>query len=402
MRKPKSNGHLVYMVKWPLFDRDLERFGLLHFYQENYQITIVDLSLILHPEIPFYPRPERLPNDIEVLQPKTWSEFNTFGRNISSANLIFFFFQSFGFSRQTFRPLRLIAQIRVPYAIQGISPLPGVGKNDLNPRLFELSVLFKRFIHMNLKNSLVARLKPQWFGIPMAKYALVPCEEKLSISGNSLVDEKTKIIPLHTDDFERFRNFKIHKKKSKKKAVFLDQNMVYHLDYIEINAKPIDENKYFEALRSAFSAIEEKTGLSIEIAKHPRAKYEDYDPRFGSRPIFSDQTIEMVRDSDLVLAHHSTAISFAVLLQKPIAILVTQDMYTRHPVDKNCFNALTAELGTELRYIDDLDSDTFENLFKVDLTLYAQYISRYLRHPNACDKSYWDLVSSSITEFKAT
>ena len=199
MRKLKSIRHLVYMVKWPLFDRDLERFGLLHFYQQNYQITIVDLSLILHPEIPFYPRPERLPNDIEILQPKTWTEFNALEENISSANLIFFFFQSFGLSRQTFRPLRLIARIHIPYVIQGISPLPGIEKVQLNPGLSGLSVLFKRIVHMNLKNSLVARLPPKWLGIPMAKYALVPCEEKVSISGNSLVDDQTKIVPLHTD-----------------------------------------------------------------------------------------------------------------------------------------------------------------------------------------------------------
>ena len=255
---------------------------------------------------------------------------------------------------------------------------------------------------MNLDNSIISRLSPKMLNIPAAKYALVPCAEEVSISGNSLVGPKTQIVPLHTSDYETFRKSDLskvqHNSAENRKAVFVDQYTPYHIDYIHMKARPIDPGIYYAKLRAAFDAIEDKIGIQIEIAKHPRAKYENADPRFGGRPIHEGRTMEMIAESDLVLTHNSTAISFAVLMRKPIAFLNSKYLYQIHPASRASFDALSKELGSPLRMIDDLSAEVFEGLFDIDQYRYSRYAEQYLRHSKAQDRPYWDIARSFINE----
>ena len=238
--------------------------------------------------------------------------------------------------------------------------------------------------------------------ITYAQYALVPCAEEISIFGNSLVGPKTQIVPVHTSDYETFRNADLAEAQPKsggvKKAIFVDQNTPHHIDYLQLNGRAVDAEAYYTQLRKTFDTIENNAGVKIEISKHPRAVYDDADPCFGGRPIYGGRTVEMIAESDLVLTHHSTAIGFAILLRKPIAFLVSKELYNRHPVDRACYDALSKEVGSPLRFMDKLNEKMLDGLFNVDLALYDSYASRYLRHPDAKDAPYWDSAKAFIPE----
>jgi hypothetical protein len=299
----------------------------------------------------------------------------------------------------------MLARTRTRYAIQGTASMPGLAHHVHQPMSQPLSTFWRRLRHMNLKNSIVSRLSPKMLNIPAAKYALVPCAEETSIAGNSLVGPQTRIVPLHTADYEAFLNSGLltamRTPQKINKAVFVDQNTPYHVDYNEINARKIVPDAYYRQLRAAFDAIEDTTGIQIEIAQHPRATYEKNDPRFGGRPIYIGRTMEMIAESDLVLTHHSTAIGLAILMKKPVAFLVSKELYQRHPADRACFDALCKEVGSPLRFMDQIGEDLIDGLFNVDPDLYDRYAARYLRHTDAQDAPYWDAAKTYITEISS-
>jgi hypothetical protein len=62
----------------------------------------------------------------------------------------------------------------------------------------------------------------------------------------------------------------------------------------------------------------------VVIAAHPRANYDE--SLFEGRAIYRLATAELVRDTEFVLAHTSTAMSYAVLNGKPLVFIYTAGM----------------------------------------------------------------------------
>lgn len=111
--------------------------------------------------------------------------------------------------------------------------------------------------------------------------------------------------------------------------VFLDENLPFHRDLINksiTNTNLVDPEKYYKPLNKFFSKIETKFNKKIVIAAHPTANR--HANHYDGRPIYFLRTNELVRHADLVLAHGSTAISFAVI-HKKILRLITSDEIVR-------------------------------------------------------------------------
>lgn len=109
-------------------------------------------------------------------------------------------------------------------------------------------------------------------------------------------------------------------------CVFLDNAQAHNPD-IGVEGMPyIDKARYFASLNRFFKLTEERFGLPVVIAAHPKS---DYPPDlFEGRRILKDLTPQLVRDADLVLCHHSTAIGYAVLARKPLLFFYTGEMGT--------------------------------------------------------------------------
>ena len=91
-----------------------------------------------------------------------------------------------------------------------------------------------------------------------------------------------------------------------------------------VGLRPIDPERYFSSLNVYFARLEAVLGIRVVIAAHPKANYQA--TRFDGRTIIAGRTPELVRDADLVISHHSTSISYAVLAEKPIVFVYTSDM----------------------------------------------------------------------------
>ena len=138
---------------------------------------------------------------------------------------------------------------------------------------------------------------------------------------NYKISSKTKIILSHSFDYYKYLEFSKLKIKPNLKyrfAVFLDEGVTGHPDYHYLNLNPFcDHQVYFEELKKLFDILENKLDLKIIIAAHPKIDYSKFKNEF-SRKIFYNKTIELVKNSNLVLSHMSTSINFAVIYNKPI------------------------------------------------------------------------------------
>jgi hypothetical protein len=135
-----------------------------------------------------------------------------------------------------------------------------------------------------------------------------------------------RIIPINLIDYENFifskNGVNINNKISY--ILFLDSWIIGHPD-IELNDFGyINSSHYMEVLNKFFDMTELKFNSKVLIAAHPKAVYAP--ETFGGRKIFYGQTPELAKSAYFIIAHHSTAISYAVLAYKPVIFIYTETM----------------------------------------------------------------------------
>ncbi len=136
-----------------------------------------------------------------------------------------------------------------------------------------------------------------------------------------------RVVPINFFDYDRYMEARAGRGGvlvQGRYAVFLDSNLPYHSDLEFCGYRHIDPLAYYGSLNRFFGLLERQHGIRVVIAAHPRANYDA--ATFEGRPIYRLATAELVRDAEFVLAHTSTAISYAVLNRKPLVFIYTAGM----------------------------------------------------------------------------
>ena len=203
---------------------------------------------------------------------------------------------------------------------------------------------------------------------------------------HSSIGTKTKIIKSHSREYDIHIKLKSNKKFIKnnyKYAVFLDQYLPFHTDAKLIknfNSK-VTEEKYFPAMNDFFSLFEEQTKTKVIIAAHPKADYERNNKNFwNGRLFYKSKTYELIQDSSYVLAHTSTAFSYAIILKKPM-IFLTSDEYMKS-YDNFRVHGYANYFKQPLFNIDHVKrNDLKKDLKKIDQKIYKKYFEDYIKYP---------------------
>lgn len=105
-------------------------------------------------------------------------------------------------------------------------------------------------------------------------------------------------------------------------VVFLDEFFPLHPDLLHFSRNHrADPEAYYRTMNAFFDRYEKRTGLRVVIAAHPKS---DYGPAaFGGRETVKYRTVELVRDAEAVFLHSSASLTFALLFDKPLALLCT-------------------------------------------------------------------------------
>jgi hypothetical protein len=164
-------------------------------------------------------------------------------------------------------------------------------------------------------------------------------------------------------------------------AVFLDQYVPFHSDYLyNKNSPRYDPDAYYSTLLKYFAAFEKQTGLHVKIAAHPRSKYEERGDLFQGREVTRGKTAELVRDATIVLLHGSVALNFAVLYRKPV-IFITLDMFKETRLG-SLTNEAAHRLGKSPINISEPHEMDFEGEFRFDPSKYERYQDAFIKTKN--------------------
>jgi len=388
---------LLYLVKRPLSPRDAERFGIAHALAAGHHVRVFDITRPSHPTLPADPGPVWRHPGLMLESFADWAALRARRAAFAEADLILALNQSFGLSRNTLPPLRLIAASRTPYLLLAPS-LYGSAAPMLRelPAGRRLTQAWSRLRLADPVNSLIARLPPGWLGIPPARFIVY--NGLASIKPNSLVGRATQPIPAHTADYDQALGLiAAGQAQSADVAVFLDQFVPFHSDLTQIKSNlRVEPAPYYAALRGLFDRIERELGLRVVIAAHPRADYHRRPGLFGDREVVQGKSVEMIARSRLVLAHISTVTGLATVFNKPVMVITTRPQYAFHPNHTQAYDDLSRALGTRLHFIDDPATVDLADALTIDQTAYTAYRDRYLRHPEAPAGRLWEIVFAQV------
>ena len=111
---------------------------------------------------------------------------------------------------------------------------------------------------------------------------------------------------------------------------------------------------------------------------------------------------ELIKNSEFVITKGSTAISFAVLFNKPI-IYYTTDEYENFAGTKIIIKSYSSYFNKSPINIDkNYMNINFEEEFIIDQKLYENYKNLFIKSPGSIDKISWEILKEKLLLLFAT
>lgn len=399
---------IVFLVYWPITEREVEKWSFSYLASEGFEVIVYDLSPLLNRDaLKKSPITTAIKAEY-IFELDSFREFEKKVKDIAQAAVFIDFIMGLSeIDLKTERVFRILKKCSATYFVisAGTVPVPAFAENSsqirkklinkaqnaLNPRILVNFILRKLIV--------LARQLTDFYAMPAMIFG--GNSEVLAAYVRTHGIDRKKIVPIHSLDFDTFLNYTqgscVRQEPLEGTCVFLDEAATSHSDFILMNLKPIGEEKYFPSMNKLFNIIEERTGLKVVIAAHPRSKYEDIPEVFGGRKIFKGKTVELVDKSSMVITHASTSVSFAILFNKPILFVKTEEM-GRHRHYNASIDLMAATLGLQPLNI---DSQAEMEHFSFDYTAwpknkYEDYKFKYVKSGGLADLKVWEIVAQEI------
>lgn len=215
---------------------------------------------------------------------------------------------------------------------------------------------------------------------------------KRYLSSSALVN-RTDII--NHPDYEKFRFNKNIPIINTDYIIFCDTYFPFHPDLtVYYNCKNLPDGKSYQTtLKHFFDYLENVYKMPVIIAAHPKANYKGNE--FGNRQIIQYHTDNLVLNSKMVIQHASNSISYAVLKNKPVAFITTNDYNNVRHLKRN-LALLASTLGKEAY---NLDKTQFEKIkiTPIDDVKRKQYIYTYLTSVSTENLKNWEILKTIVS-----
>lgn len=199
------------------------------------------------------------------------------------------------------------------------------------------------------------------------------------------------IIKVHSFDYDQYISAE-SKSLQSGIAVFLDEDMPYHSDFIYNNIPSVvSAELYFQSIKHFFSVIEKQMRVKCVIAAHPRSNYNgDRSWCYRSYQIEKNNTSLLIQQADVVIAHSSASIQLAVIYDKPV-ILITTDEIMQTSYHKY-IEEFSKELGCSIINVDKVKKSDKITIEEIDHKKYAQYKYSHITMLKQNTERLWDII----------
>ncbi len=384
---------LCLVIKNPFKLTDIKRFNINEL-NKNFDLIILDCSAWLLPES----IKTRGVSTISLPNLKVIKNKNDLRDALTNnGGYALDFVGLFSFNAVTLFNILKKKDIKIIVIDSGPFPSPGPTKSSLNVKdkisIIIKNKLFVRFIYarlLKIYQFLSADMTPDIALVSGSSWMYNP---RFSLA--------RRIIPAHSFDYETFIEVNEFPKKDEVAyAVYLDENLVFHEDNKEMNLKPpVSVPHFLIQLEMMFREVESITGLSVKVAAYPSSDPSIYREYFKGRDIVMNNTAEMIKNAQLVFAHASTAISFAVLWRKPVFFI------TNNEISKSWYfadiEAATRAIKRPLINLDNFPifSSYFIKWDSIDNEAYEKYEWTYIKCKTSEKISLWMILKREIKDF---
>lgn len=386
--------------------RDYQRFGVETLEQNGFKVEIWELSRILFRNAYDYDvsnSPVNLKTNFKGY--RLFESMKEILNEISKLDKTNLIICSLGYTVNSYFIYRAISKKGITtYAITALSNIPYVDAN--NDEHLNIANYIKWFINKIKKITLHRLIHSIFISISQRLLGIAPITYSLNSGGRACylypkyfpITTKTKDIMIHALDYDLYlREKEIPVSVENDLGVFLDQNLVFHPDYLFMKWAPhITENEYFPRICNFFEMLETNYNIRIVIAAHPSSSYETQGDYFSGRQVIKGKTIELVRKSRFIIAHSSFSTNYAVLFKKPIIFITTNQLNNSHLGRLN--HKLAEMLGKKSINLNEQFNIDWEFEMKVNEQKYLEYKNKYIKKQGTEELPFWQVAANHIKQ----
>ena len=208
--------------------------------------------------------------------------------------------------------------------------------------------------------------------------------------GNQLtfdrISENKKKFKINSFDYDFYLVNKEFKTQRSNKIVFIDSAIENSFEYnlLGLVKNQFSKEKYWDSMLNIFQKIEsQNTNSQIEVAAHMRRNIFDTPIK---RNFTFDKTLELIKNSNLVISHGSLSIQWAILFKKPIILVYVENFKYLALENTREINNLSEILGLKKIIVDKNFNINMNNIslndLKVDDNKYNNFIKKYINFEN--------------------
>jgi len=373
---------VVYLITSPLSKRDYDRFGIQRWLDRRWNVKVFDFTKFLKPEFWDHVDGKKLSIAFEGLT--IFDDLDSALSSIENLEDGAVFIDLLHTSSGTPQQMRHAAKKKGVSLKLKLGSLPNMQSDGL---------IFYNIVQKALKDpvgffpKVINKIKEFREDVP----------DYWVIGGTASLQNTSKgnpsIIKAHNLDYDFIITNNTPKiGQNDGGLVFLDDAVADHSDYVHLGIKPyVTAENYYPAMNVCLLQIGEALNYVVKIAAHPRS---DYDKKSfkNSFPILKDQTFELIKQASLVVAHGSTALQWAVLMKKPIIILITDEM-EKNSIVKADINLMASELGKHAINVNKIQENyDWKQHLNVDELKYQNYVETYVKQTGSPEKPVWEIV----------
>ncbi len=385
------NKQLVIFVTTPLIQRDIKIYGVDFYEQQGINTYFFNLWPLFSKGLQ-HKTDINFKNQIEIDSVKClYTELLRFKKQNS------IFLSDVGFRKKSFILYLLLTVLRIEYSFvdnwYAILPdikfkerfLRNVRKN-LFVTLIKILKLFEKYI-LSLPEFVFE------FFLRKPKFVFLPT--KKSFHSKIFIGKKTIIIPYSSfnyDDFITAEESNVVSILNENYFVFIDQYLTNLPDFARNGTINPLTSDYYNSLNSCFNKIKSDMCVEFVIAAHPRRSLEEKKV-FDTENLFIYKTFNLIRYSDFVIAHYSNSIFWAVLLNKPVVLIITNEM--KGTFIEDTIRAFADELKQEVYNIDDEFKININDL-SVNKLVYEQFITNHIVYNRDTKLKTYEIIYNTI------
>ena len=378
MKKNRSLKNIIFLIATPLTKRDFIRYGIKTYIDNGIECFIYDFTSIYNYNYLSYK------NSVDLMLEKTViisNEINLikYVSKISKDSIIISHIYP---NNKTKNLFDILDGNSLVYGFVFTGLIPFSLQSEPKLRDIIISALKKpKKVLLAIKNLALYKSIKQMYNPSFIMYAGLKVKDYYRFKPTT----QTKLIKCNSFDYDNYLELEEKNELriiSEEYIIFLDEYVPYHPDNLINNNQPnCNPETYYNYLNNYFNKIEKELNTSIIIAAHPRSEYKKIGNKFDGRKIIINKTNNLVKYSKFVIAHSSTAISYAALYGKYINTIYSND-YSKG------FNKVISLISTELKinpieiskfYKSNINTEIKDLLFSFSTKNHDEYVLNYIR-----------------------